>query len=143
MSNRPKPKSKPLGHAGLGTSQPPSHLGQVGHAFFTDTLAKLEAQRVLAPADYTALELLAETYETYRGHLQATQQHGQYITDDKGTSKLAPWYKAMTETRKEMRLLLVEMGMTPASIGKVATKPTKPLATESPLAKIYALKNKA
>jgi P27 family predicted phage terminase small subunit len=120
MSRRPKPKPKPKASPEAFNPPPPAHLGEVGQVFFSETLAHLQRLKVMHPHNLIALETMAEAYETYRMHLATVQAQGCTLVDAKGVTRPAPWYKMMTETRKELRLHLVEFGLTPASLTKQA-----------------------
>lgn len=101
--------------------------------------------KVLATSDISALQRLCETQTRYEKALHEfkTQHNCQCLTtNSKGDFVLNPLSKQLNELTHLHNRLLCEFGFTPASRTRVEQVKTQKSPTESPLAKIMALKAK-
>ena len=104
---------------------------------WTRYAAQLADVRQVSATDLAALELLCYAYADLCASREAVTEHGRTYTETTagGTQllKARPEVQMASDAARRMRQLLVELGMTPASRGKVERRPAKdPHAPKDP-----------
>lgn len=81
----------------------------------------LAERRVLSAADLTALETYARAVGDAAEARQAIAEGGAYLVNGRGELKRHPAFATLRESTAEQRRWAAELGLTPASRGRVAS----------------------
>lgn len=81
-------------------------------------------------ADRSILVLYCETWEVYRQAMRGVIAHGAIVKHHNGVAGESPFYKVSRQTSLQLRRLLTDMGLTPASRGKIRTAEETPAEIE-------------
>jgi P27 family predicted phage terminase small subunit len=95
--------------------QPPEDLDGEALLEWQRVCAELASQGRLNQADRALLTIYARTWATWRDASRHVDAHGSIIQFTNGTRGPNPFYKVMTETGKQLRGLLQDMGLNPNS----------------------------
>lgn len=124
MGRKPKPPAPPV-KPDRERPIPPAHLYPEELAEFTRVVDALETLGTLASQDGDAIALYAELYGRRLRAKVTLHDAGEYYLHPNGSEVLHPANKVYDECGKQMKVLLLELGLTPASRKKVtALKPT-------------------
>jgi P27 family predicted phage terminase small subunit len=97
---------------------PPEDLDGEGLLEWQRVCDELHAAGRLDKTDRAVLTLYAETWQTWRANMRGVNQHGAVIKYSNGMVGPSPFFKVAKETAAQLRGLLNDMGLTPASRGK-------------------------
>ena len=130
---RPLPKNEPKPQ--LVKPSAPAHLCPAAKKHWRKTVKELYAAKLMTRLDIDALTLFCQSYATWIEANERLMADGMIITpvlgtDDDGNPLLgvptvSPWLGISNKCFDQMRRILVEFGMTPASRAKVTTVSAK------------------
>jgi P27 family predicted phage terminase small subunit len=89
--------------------------------------AELEKQGRLDQADRSVITIYCHTWATYKAAQRNTFEHGAVVKFPNGIPGQSPHYKTMKELANILRLMLADLGLTPAARGKSKEQPTDEL----------------
>jgi P27 family predicted phage terminase small subunit len=133
MANRRKPTALRIiegnpGHRALPAREPQAPIGAKmpdgltarAQAHWPKLAKQLTAARILTELDAPALAMHCELFASWRDACDKLTEFGPVVETDKGGLKLSPYWVTFMQASSEMRRLLTEFGMTPASRSRVA-----------------------
>lgn len=105
---------------------PPAHLDAVAAAKWTQLAQRLHDVGVFTECDVEALALLCEAWSRYL-RAQEGLKHG-LVGGNKSTGRvfLSPYFKAVSDSLKQIKDLAIEFGMTPSSRSRIIANGTDP-----------------
>jgi len=95
--------------------KPPEELDGEALLEWERVCAELDAAGTLDKTDRAVLTLYAQTWATHHAAARAVAQHGAVIKWPNGMPGPSPFYRVMKETAAQLRGLLNDLGLTPAS----------------------------
>ncbi len=101
-----------------GNCEPPVGLSEMAQKHWDLVSRQLDEAHMLANVDATALTAYCELFATWADATQRLRKDGLIIEGDRGPRR-SPYFDIAERAGREMRLLLTEFGMTPASRAKV------------------------
>lgn len=141
MANRPKPTALKIlygnpGKRALNRAEPkpevsaptcPEYLDDIAKAEWALMVPHLLKLGLLTQLDRAALAAYCSTYSRWMQAEADIAKHGSTFTN-KGMIRQRPEVLIAKEAKRDIRLLLIEFGMTPASRSRVSAAPDQPAA---------------
>ncbi len=118
---RALPKNEPKPDLVSSTAPPARLRGAVARATWKRLATHLTALRVLSVSDLEALELYCATAQRYADAQRLIDRDGLVVLGSTGAQIKHPACRVLEAAQTEMRMLLQQFGMTPASRGGVET----------------------
>jgi P27 family predicted phage terminase small subunit len=106
----------------------PDFLDSVGKEEWARSGKLLHDAGVLTDVDLTAFGSYCQSYSDFIHAVDGLKKSGHIIRDPENEKKfkINPWRRVLIESQANMKQLLSEFGMTPASRSKVKTEQTDP-----------------
>jgi P27 family predicted phage terminase small subunit len=106
------------------TPRCPAHLGVEAKREWRRAAKHLAAVGLLTQIDRTALALYCDAWGRWVEALHALQTYGLMVKSPNGYPMQSPYLAVANKASEQVRLLLGEFGMTPASRARVHAEPT-------------------
>jgi len=119
-ANANEPKAQP------GMPACPAELGIIAKREWRRISRHLSAMGLLTTADRAALALYCDAYGRWLEAIKALQQYGVVIKSPNGYPVQSPYVAIANKAGEQVRLLLGEFGMSPASRTRVTAAPLSP-----------------
>jgi len=117
---RPLPENEPV--LKVEIPRPPPNLSKEAKKHYRKVAKQLADCKVLTLLDGDALAIYCEAYARWsRAHDELTKDPDWIVYTEKGYPMTTPWLAISSKAFDQMRALLAEFGMTPASRTKVST----------------------
>jgi P27 family predicted phage terminase small subunit len=115
---RPLPKNEPKPR--LAIPDPPKELPAKAKKEWRRIAVKLHQYGLLSEIDGAALGLYCDAYARWVQAQDELRKNGLMVPTKTGGPKLNPWLIILNKSYEQMRRMLTEFGMTPASRSKVS-----------------------
>jgi len=119
-TNRHEPKAKP------GMPSCPAELGAIAKREWRRISKQLAAMGLLTTIDRAALALYCDAYGRWLEAIEALQKYGAVVKSPNGYPVQSPYVSIANKAGEQVRLLLAEFGMSPASRSRVTAVPVGP-----------------
>lgn len=106
-AKEPKPEQ-------ITAPKPPTHLGQIGRAKWSDLAPRLAKIGLLTENDLEALTLLCESFEEKSNCETILREQGEYSVLENGYIAAHPAIARLDRAIKRIRQLMAAFGMTPS-----------------------------
>ena len=106
---------------------PPAQLGKAAQAEWRRLAPMLARLGVLTESDTDALAAYCEAFVTWRTSTRHLRRHGLVRATKYGLS-ISPHVKIANAAQAQMRVLLVEFGMTPSARSRIHATPAPPVS---------------
>lgn len=126
--NEPQPE--------VSLPDPPDHLDEIATDEYYRVADELLELGLLSEIDRTALAGYASSYSLWVQTTEAIKKDGITVERANGDIVPHPLLHVQYKAQQQMRLFLVEFGMSPASRSKVAARHQESEKVESPFARI-------
>ncbi|MEO1896163.1 MAG: phage terminase small subunit P27 family [Methylococcales bacterium] len=113
--NKSEPKPK------VNSLSKPDYLTPVASDYWDRIYPDLSDAKIISTLDYDALAMLCESYAYYRHALEELQTHGAVMTNRDGALVRSPYLMVMQKAFEQLKSMLSEFGMSPASRTKIST----------------------
>ena len=127
-SKRPLPENEPKPK--VGTPRAPKHLSDVAKKHWRKVVHELAAAKIMTCLDTDALSLYCEAYARWIDANEHLQKYGTVVKSPKGFPMQSPYLSISNKAFEQMKAMLNEFGMTPASRTKVQTVADKDKKTD-------------
>lgn len=124
---RPLPEHEPAPEARI--PDPPEHLSAQAREHWNAVARMLHDARVMTVMDGHALELLCDSYVRYVEANEKVRRHGMVMKTPGGFFVQSPFLAIANKAFEQMKSILTEFGMTPASRTKIQTTDAKQKAS--------------
>jgi P27 family predicted phage terminase small subunit len=104
----------------------PKHLGAEAKREWRRASKQLAAVGLLAQIDRAAFALYCDSYGRWVETTEAIRTYGLMVKSKNGIPMQSPYLAVANKAAEQMRLLLGEFGMTPASRSRVNAEPVTP-----------------
>ena len=101
--------------------EPPDFLGEVARKHFMVTARQLTELRVMTKIDADALALYAQSFATWRAAVLEMADTGPVMETKAGNLIQHPHFSVANRAYEQMRQMLSEFGLTPASRTRIKT----------------------
>ena len=134
---KPLPKNEPKPVA----CQPdaPETLSADARKHWDKIAAQLAESGIMTALDSDALAAYCEAYSRWLDANQKLVKFGSVIKGEDGIPKHSPYLRVANDSFQQMKVLLCEFGLSPASRARIHAAP--PAAEENPFAKIDRMRN--
>ena len=106
---------------GSNNVAPPSYLSPVGRKHWDLTAPHLVSAGLLTDLDVHALALYCEAFAKWSMANKQIQKYGPVVMAKSGFPVQSPYVMIANKAFEQMRIMLVEFGMTPSSRSRVGT----------------------
>jgi P27 family predicted phage terminase small subunit len=130
---KPLPKNEPL--IAVSTPDPPSTLSTQARQHWWQLVGLLAESGIMTALDSDALAAYCEVYERWLDANQKLIQFGSVIKAPDGTPKHSPYLRVANDSFRQMRVLLSEFGLSPASRARIQAAPGE--KEENPFARVH------
>lgn len=127
---RPLPENEPKPEAKIPDA--PAHLSEKSRAHWDNIAEMLHAAKVMTVMDDKALELLCDAYVRYIEANDQILKFGMVVKAPSGFPVQSPYLTIANKAFEQIKAILVEFGMTPASRTKVQTTDAGAREKENP-----------
>ncbi len=114
-SRRKINKEEPKPDAKVKVPRAPSHMTPNAKKFWRKIARELHKPGLLTNVDVTALEMLCESYATWRDAVDKIDEFGVLVKTPNGYPVQGPYLQIANKAQQQMLRLLAEFGLTPAS----------------------------
>jgi P27 family predicted phage terminase small subunit len=118
----PKTKERPPTPV-PGRPVAPDDLSKEARQHYVKIVERLEEGGLLSMLDEDALAVYIVIWERWRKALGRIDEEGEVVVLNNKVLAKNPWLVIATESEKEMRTLLGQLGLTPASRSRIKTGP--------------------
>lgn len=135
---RPLPKNEPK--APVCAPAPPGELSAQARKHWDRIVCQLAESGIMTALDSDALAAYCEAYSRWLQANERLLSEGCVMPDEKGFPRHSPWLRIANDSFQQMRSLLQEFGLSPASRAKIQVAKQE---DENPFAAIDRMKNKS
>jgi len=122
---RPLPEDEPMPDKAKRMPTAPAHLDKLAKREWVRTGKQLFDLGLLTKLDLPAFEQYCEAYATWKKAIEAVQVDNILLKSATGGMYMNPALHVASQAAKQMKVLLVEFGMTPAARTKLTVEPKK------------------